>query len=292
MPFQTPGSGSGPALSALAPPNQLAPPTHLGYASAAAAGATNPNDVSYPRFDVNDVPSELAGEDLRPGRRGLVIAVVVLGAGVVALVIALISSSSGTRSNGAGSAAAIDPSSDASLVAGTAGAAGEPGSGAAIAPSLGSANDALGASRGSASVGLGSAHAGSTTPKHDPKPLPTSVAATSSEDDGMIAVHVAADPGTGAEVLLDGKHLGVTPLDIKIRRGTGMATLLVRSSKYGDATARVDTTGDFSKQMTLHKDDSSHDTTHTQPPKPPTTTKPKCQQPGPNMDPYTPICSK
>ncbi len=295
-PFATPGSGSGPALSALASSAQPSAPTRHGYASASAD--------AYPRYDANEdgqTIGEYTGQSLRPNRRGLVVAVFVLALGAAALVVALMWGNGSSNSGGKSSDPAVGngaiPGSNADL----------PGSASV------SGSGAMGT--GSAALSAGSAHTDIKKPPQQPPPPPLVNAGTNGsnaatpptpptppvqpDDDGMITVHVGSDPVTGAEVLLDGKRLGTTPLDIKIKRGSGMATLVVRSTKFGEATAKVDTTGDFSKQMTLKKDDKAPQTQHdTHPPKPPQPPqppqppphKPNCQQPGPNMDPFTPVC--
>jgi len=283
MPFATPGSGSGPALNALSSGAQPASPTRHGYASV--------SEISYPRYDSAGEPQqELTGASLRPRRLGLVVVLVVLGIGVIALVVAL-AGGGGDNSTAKGSDA---------LVLGS--ATNDTGSSAPMPPPTVSPpmpTPVTGGSGAKVPVKQPVAPVTPTAPTHPVAPTPPTGGSAAGDDDGMVAVHVGSEPVTGAEVLLDGKRLGTTPLDIKIKRGSGMATLTVRSAKYGEATARVDTSGDFSKQMTLHKDEPKppvHDTPHVQQqpthPTTTTTTKPKCQQPGPNMDPFSgvPVC--
>jgi hypothetical protein len=276
-------------LSALSSSGQPAAPTRHGYASA----------DTYPRHDVSEHGlsiGEYTGQSLRPSRRGLVVVVFVVAFGAAALVVALMWGNSSSNSGGK----STDPAVGNGAI---------PGSNADLPGSA----SVSGSATGSAAPSAGSAHTDITLKKQPPQPPLVNAGSNGSnaatpptpvqpDDDGMITVHVGSDPVTGAEVLLDGKRLGATPLDIKIKRGTGMATLVVHSTKYGEATARVDTSGDFSKQMTLKKDDklpvqqTPHDTHNPpkppQPPQPPQPPphKPNCQQPGPNMDPFTPVC--
>jgi serine/threonine protein kinase len=66
----------------------------------------------------------------------------------------------------------------------------------------------------------------------------------------VISVHVLSKP-RGAEVLLDGKSLGVTPLTVEIPRATGIVPLTVRHPKFGDSTTKVDLSGDITAEVTL-----------------------------------------
>jgi hypothetical protein len=68
--------------------------------------------------------------------------------------------------------------------------------------------------------------------------------------DESIRIHVISVP-PGADVLLAGKPIGETPLDTKIRRGTGLAMLTVHHTKFVDATMTIDLSGDFKKELTL-----------------------------------------
>jgi serine/threonine protein kinase len=65
-----------------------------------------------------------------------------------------------------------------------------------------------------------------------------------------ITVHVGSIPA-GAEVSRDGALLGVTPLDVHWKRATGATTLTVHRAKFADATAMIDLSGDFSRELTL-----------------------------------------
>ncbi|HET9621661.1 MAG TPA: protein kinase [Kofleriaceae bacterium] len=65
-----------------------------------------------------------------------------------------------------------------------------------------------------------------------------------------ITVHVGSTPA-GAEVSMAGKLLGTTPLDVHMKRATGVATLTVHRAKFADATAMIDLSGNFSRELTL-----------------------------------------
>jgi len=54
-------------------------------------------------------------------------------------------------------------------------------------------------------------------------------------------------------VLLAGKSIGTTPLDVKYKKGTGQAYLTVHRAKYVDVTTLIDLSGDFTKEVTLKK---------------------------------------
>ena len=107
-----------------------------------------------------------------------------------------------------------------------------------------------------------------------------------------ITVHVGSTPA-GSEVSIAGKLLGVTPLDVHWKRATGAATLTVHHVKFADATASVDLSGDFSRDLTLQPlpdepapapKPPSHAVRH--PPPPPAK---KCQPPG-EYNPFDTAC--
>ena len=92
----------------------------------------------------------------------------------------------------------------------------------------------------------------------------------------MINVKVTSTPA-GAEVILGGKTLGTTPLDVKVKRG-GSSTIVVRHPKYQEATTKVDLGTDVKRDLTLKK---IPERTVETPKKPP------CQPPG-QVDPFDP----
>ena len=291
--FQTPGSASGPAIP-------LPNPTHFGYASGAAAGQpSGANDLSYPRYEASgesEVPPDL---DVRPNRRLVYIILGVCGVALIALIALLAGGGSKPAAPAPPVDLAVAPGSDGSA------AASEPsprGPRPTVPPPMPSYPQ-----KGSDAVVL--------------PPVPAKGSDTSADD--LIAVHVETTPVPGAEIDLDGKPLGRSPLDIKLKRTSANGQLVVKMIGYVDATAKVDLSGDFSKVIALKKDEPDapvvpphhdpvvvpvhHDPTpHTPahkdpvPPghkdpvptghKDPTPKKPDCQKPGPNLDPFKPVC--
>jgi serine/threonine protein kinase len=249
--------------------------------SYAAVAGINANDISYPRYE----PSPVAPEDVRlKSRMPLVIAIAVLliGAGVV-VVIAF--SGNGPDTTIAASPA-VAPGSDVTAPA---------------------TNPVLPPTPAPVAADTKDEHpAPVEAPASDVTPPPA-------PGDDMISVHVVSDPA-GADVLLNAKVIGSTPLDIKMKKGVGTSTLVVHRAHYKDEVSKLDLSGDFQKTVTLRKlvDDKSahhepphrdppvvhheppHETAHVAPPPPPketvtpTVTAPKvpdCQPPG-QMDPF------
>ena len=77
--------------------------------------------------------------------------------------------------------------------------------------------------------------------------------------DDYVALHVISHP-PGADVLIAGKKIGVTPLDTKIKRsaaikeaGTTMASLVIKLDGYVDVASKIDLTGDYAKDIPLKK---------------------------------------
>jgi hypothetical protein len=262
--FQTPGSQSGAAI----------PQPQLGFASGPAAvlpAPADPNNLSYPRYErSSDGTMAPALDDLKPNRRPLFIG---LGVAAAVIVIAVIVFSGGNKPSAP--VAAVTPD----------------------APSgTGSSEVVVPVATPDASVVAVVVDA-KPAPVGSDKPTPTEVI------DDQIAVHIETPPVTGAEVELDGKVLGKTPLDIKVKRASNMGQLTVRLAGYTDETRKVDLSGDFSKVIALVKKEvppphhdpvvPHHDPVvpHHDPvvphhdPK-----KPDCQKPGPNMDPFKPVC--
>jgi eukaryotic-like serine/threonine-protein kinase len=67
-----------------------------------------------------------------------------------------------------------------------------------------------------------------------------------------ITIKVVTDP-SGAVVELDGKPIGVSPVDATIPRGSGIVMLTITKPGYEEVTAKVDLAGDFSKEVSLAK---------------------------------------
>jgi hypothetical protein len=257
-------------------PGQPFPSTRHGYASA----VPSRGDISYPRYEA---PPDAFTPDvqLRPSRRPVFIIGIALALIVIGIVLVM---SIGGKDNP--SEPAVDPGSDETKM--------------------------------------------TTQPVEQPKaPEAPSVA----ED--MVSLHIVSDP-KGADVLIAGTKIGVTPLDTKLKRGTKVTQLTVRMNGYQDVSTKIDLGGDYSNdhikllkvgeepevapppappppQLDEHKDKTVdtkkivHNPIHTTPPPPPphhetTTTHhetapsnmPKCQPPGPNVDPFStiPVCPK
>jgi hypothetical protein len=81
-------------------------------------------------------------------------------------------------------------------------------------------------------------------------PVAAVAAGSPSVSADSISLHVVSSPA-GADVLLAGKPIGVTPLDVKIKRATGVQTLTLHRARYQDATTTVDLSGDCSRQLAL-----------------------------------------
>jgi len=242
--------------------------------SYASVAGINANDISYPRYE----PSQVEPENIRlKSRVPLVIAVAVLliGAGVV-LVIAFWGN--GPDAAITTTSPVVTPGSDSQAVT----------------------NPVLPPTPAPTEV------------KEQPAPVEGSGSDTApAPGDDMISVHVVSDPA-GADVLLNAKVIGSTPLDIKMKKGVGTSTLVVHKLHYKDEVSKLDLSGDFQKNVTLrklvdektahrdppHRDppvvhhEPPHETPHVSAPKDPVTPTvaptpkvPDCQVPG-QMDPF------
>ena len=216
---------SAPARSAAVPVQ-----THFGYASAPAPVAakaaesvaptpvppttptappiTSDSNAGYPRYQRGD--SVVAGLDLTPNRRPLYI-----GLGVVALAIVV---AIAVFSGGGGKLPAV-AADDADVAA------------PAAEPVTATKSNTPPPMPTFATKGSGAVAPGATKP-----------GAKGSDEmtDDQIVVHVETPPVVGAEVDLDGKLLGKTPLDIKLKRVSASGQLVIKMLGYVDATAKVD----------------------------------------------------
>jgi serine/threonine-protein kinase len=233
-----PGSGSGPSHSAF-------PTTRSGYANApgmSQTGLSQQSEFSYPRYE----PPESSDPDIRlkPNRRPLMIGlcIVFVGIGIVLFV--------GLRGPTVNTHDTLKPTtgSDESAVdPDTA----EPG----VAPRI-----------------EGSAKDPATTDTTATAPTDGSAAEIIEPIEESISIKVVSKP-PGANVLVFGKPIGTTPLDTKIPRGTGAATLIVQRAGYEEVQTKIDLTGDFSKEVELVKvPDVAPDTKKPDPKKPTGTT--------------------
>ncbi|HET9991938.1 MAG TPA: protein kinase, partial [Kofleriaceae bacterium] len=90
----------------------------------------------------------------------------------------------------------------------------------------------------------GSAEAGSAEAVTPPAPPPI---------DDHITIHVGSLP-KGADVLIAGTKVGVTPFDGKLKRGAAVTTLVVRMAGYADFNSKIDLAGEYSNdKITLAK---------------------------------------
>ena len=67
-----------------------------------------------------------------------------------------------------------------------------------------------------------------------------------------IALDITSDP-PGADVLLAGKVIGMTPLKTKVPKGTTLATIVVHKAHYEDASKDIDLGADFTNRFVLKK---------------------------------------
>jgi hypothetical protein len=295
------GSGSSPSHPGVPMPGQMPgqPPiasTRHGYASA----VPSRGDISYPSYRAPADAYSGEGMQLKPNRRPLLIGGAIVLVGIIVLL--AVSFSGGGKDDGNVAA----PGSDTA------------------APE-------------------------ETQMQTQPFDTPKAQVVTPPPVDDMVTIHIVTDP-KGADVLIAGQKIGVTPLDTKLKRGTKVQQLTVRMTGYQDLTSKIDLGGDYSNDHiklvpvgegsdaetetgsaapppgTEHKagttthtsppvDDhkSTKTTTHTTTPadehkttrttrtttpaedhKVTTPRQPKCQPPGPNVDPFSsvPVCSK
>jgi len=305
-----PAPGMNPGASGSGGPGMPGQPpivsTRHGYASA----VPSRGDISYPSYSAPADAYSGEGMQLKPNRRPLLIG------GAIALIgiIIVLAVSVGGGSKDDGNAAA--PGSDTTAPEET----------------------------------QMSTHANDT-------PKAPQVAAPPVDD--MVTIHIVTEP-KGADVLIAGQKIGVTPLDTKLKRGTKLQLLTLRLVGYEDVTSKIDLGGDYSNDHVKlvpvgagsdtdegsavesdqhrpgtatvaapadeHKTTTStthattapdehrtvktthtttpsdeHKTTHTTHTTTPaeehkvaTPKQPKCQPPGPNVDPFSsvPVCPK
>jgi serine/threonine-protein kinase len=213
--FLTPGSGSGPAHPAI-------PSTRHGYAN---APGVSRNDVSYPRYEA--ASESMDDLRLKPNRRPLFIgfAIVVVG---VAIVLAIMIG--GSKNNVVPIAGSDDKALDPTH-------ASEP----VIAP------------KAEPEANTGHVIEGSAEPKPANGVPEGSGEPSAQQVEESISIKVISVPD-GADVLLAGRPIGTTPLETKVKRGTGSTTLVVHHAGYQDVPTRIDLTSDFfSKEVTLVK---------------------------------------
>ena len=226
-----PGSGSGPAHGALPMGSQLIARTRQGYTGTPGASQS---EVSYPSYQPPIDPD--ADIDIHPNRRLLYIGLGIVLVGVVALLVMWIA---GGRSD---DPRPTPPSQSSSTVAadppGSVEASPEP-----VNPEAAKAGGTPGVAWANA-VRPGSDSPGATVQPNGPDPGAATVS------DESISLRITSVP-PGAEVTLADKVIGMTPLNTRIRRGTGIATLTLRHARFADATATIDLSGDYKRELTL-----------------------------------------
>ena len=236
------GSGPLPRISDSIPAQPAAfqtPGSSSGQALArpsyAAVAGINANDISYPRYE----PSSVEPENVRlKSRVPLLVAIAVLLAG--AGVVVVIAFSGGGPEPTLAATPVVAPGSDT------------PSTNPVLPPTPTPTTGEVKDDHPAPVEGSGSDVA--------PPPAP---------GDDQISVHVVSDPA-GADVLLNAKVIGSTPLDLKLKKGVGTSTLVVHKLHYKDEVSKLDLSGDFSKTVALRKlvdDKTAHrDPPHRDPP--------------------------
>jgi serine/threonine-protein kinase len=216
QPFTShPGSGSGPAHGALPLAAQMIAPNRQGYAN---APSVSHSELPYPRYAQAAHDPNL---ELGPNNRLLYMGLGVVLVGIIVLLAIAIADSSDELPppppRPATTFGAIDPASPPLL----------------------------------AVVGTGSAAVVTPEPvKPEPVRAEPAGAGSQAVRDESISLRILSTP-PGADVLLAGKPIGTTPLETKIKRGTGAAMLTVHRAKFVDVTMPVDLTADVTKEVAL-----------------------------------------
>jgi serine/threonine-protein kinase len=219
------GSASGPAHSALPLGSQAIARTRRGYTGAPGVGQS---ESSYPIYEPAQDPD--LDVDLQPNRRLLYVG---LGVVLIGIIVVLAISVADNDELPA-------PPTRTAPVAGT---TTTPGPAEAAKPDLPSEP----ARPGVAASGSSSATPGEPSQVNAPAVLDAGAQAVSDES---ISLHVDSTP-EGADVLLAGKPIGVTPLDVRMKRTTGYKMLTVHRAKFQDATTTIDLSADCSRTVTL-----------------------------------------
>ncbi len=254
-PVQTP-AGSQPIPVHALPPSGQFPATpgsgsHSGAAAApivstrhgyAQAPGTTRGDVSYPRHDAP--PSEVDPNlQLKPNRRPLFIGLGIAAVGFIVLLAMTL--------GGGDSAGDEDPKVEPTVNMGV--GSDEPKPGAPPEP------DKTPAKSGTPEPAKSAAK--SVEPVKETATPGAGSAAPAIES--SIKLVVKSEP-TGADVILAGKVIGVTPLEIKLPRGTGMSMITVHKSKFLDATKEIDLSEDYADTVQLAREEAKDPETKTE----------------------------
>jgi serine/threonine protein kinase len=225
-----PGSGSAPAVLPLG--SQPIASTRRGYTGAPGTGQS---ESSYPLYV--PPPDADLDVDLQPNRRLLYIGIGIALVGIIVLLAISIADNDDVPTGTARSTLA--PSNTTS-----------PGSAAVATPDRPS-----GPAQPAGASGSAPALPGSRLEPHVNAPIGPSVAVApdagvTGVSGDLISLHVVSTP-EGAEVLLAGQPIGVTPLDLRLKRATGYKTLTIRRARFVDATTSIDLSGDCNREIAL-----------------------------------------
>jgi hypothetical protein len=206
------------------------------------------NELSYPRYEVGTGPradsDHGAALGAKPNRKPLII-----GAAVAALLLIIVVI--GVSVGGGGGDKAADEIA----------AAGAPGSADVTPPVKIDDGSAITAQPDKPVTPPQVADKGGSdvAPTKQPEVAPTapgsgsgSGSAAAPVADDTITLAVTSDP-PGAEVQLDGKFLGVTPVKLTRKSATGSGRLEVHHKGFQDSVTHIDLGGDVSKVIALKK---------------------------------------
>jgi len=225
-----PGSGSGPAHGM--------PSTRQGYTS----GAQTRGDVSYPRYE--PPPGSLDYEDdlrLRPNRRPLFIGLGIAGVGLIILLAMTLGGGSGDEGKEQPIVMDDQGSNDGS----------DAGSNK-VEPTDPKPDPTLDPKVVPTDVKVGSGATGPAAP--DTTTNNTTGSGATPIQDQSITLDIETDP-VGADVILAGKVIGMTPLRTKRPKGKGISMITVHKARYIDVTAQIDLGEDFTSDLKLKKAD-------------------------------------
>jgi hypothetical protein len=274
-------SASSPAEPALG--SQPLPSTKHGYAS---GGGMTAGDLGYPRYTA---PPEAAGDlNVTPNRKPLIIGIAVLAIGVALVLIAKLAGGGGGGSSTDQPSAVPPTGSDEPT--GSAHAAGPASSEAIPAPSPPSVPDEMiGVHVQSQPVGADVLVAGTkigTTPLDTKLHRGTAVT--------QLTVHLAGYVDVITKIDLAGDFS--KDVELKTQAEVDAAAAPKGSAAPGrpDEPAKSEDAHKTVKAVEHHVPAATPAVEHKQPPKTPEHKQPapKCQQPGPNMDPFSgiPVC--
>jgi hypothetical protein len=226
------GSESGPAHSALPLDLQAIARTSQGYTGAPGLGPGQ-SESSHPYYDPAQDPD--LDVDLHPTNRLLYLGIGVVLIGIIVVIAISLSDHDELpalpRTSPAGSTTTAGPGESVDPA----------GPSEAARPGV--------AAPGSTSSPSGPAPGKLPASQVNPSAAATDAGAARVSGDS-ISLHVVSHPA-GADVYLAGDAIGVTPLDVRMKRTTGYQTLTLHRARFQDATTTVDLSGDCSRELTL-----------------------------------------